>query len=242
MAGAGASAAGGSLGSSIGGNSGLGGLINSIFGSETEVTTSQAVNTVSSQDTTELIKALLSATEDTTSSAESIAAIETLSEEDRDALSDLVGSLTSQLTGASPSAVDFDALQASTIEQILESGLGNVIESATNAGAFDSTVQATAAERLGARASTESQKVVSDAKLQEQRDLIAGIEGLFTVLKGAQETQTTAQETAGTSVSTETAQTAKETEVDSIVKSGSSQIVESGEEGLLEDIFGFTQR
>lgn len=98
--------------------------------------------------------------------------------------------------------VDPEAARAAAVAETLKSGIGKVIESGQNQGAFDSTAQSTAATRLAGEAATKGAAQELSANLGQQQNMAQLAASLNEILKGGTVTATSAQtgteKTAGT--------------------------------------------
>lgn len=103
--------------------------------------------------------------------------------------------------------VDPAAAREAAVAETLKSGIGKVIESGQNQGAFDSSAQATAATRLSGEAATKGAAQELSAELGQQQNMAQLAASLNEILKGGTVTATSAQtgteKTAGTQGSTQ---------------------------------------
>lgn len=114
------------------------------------------------------------------------------------------------------SGVDPEAARNAAVAETLKSGIGKVIESGQNQGAFDSTAQSTAATRLSGEAATKGAAQELTANLGQQQNMAQLAASLNEILKGgsvtASSAQTGSEKTTGTqSSSQQTTGTTKET-------------------------------
>lgn len=105
----------------------------------------------SEQNASSIIEAIMSQISQGTEQTEGTEETQRLSDESLAGVQQQI----QQILGDLQSGESFNQAQQATIDNIMESGMGQVIAAATNAGAYDSSVQGRAAERLSARAARE---------------------------------------------------------------------------------------
>jgi len=189
-----------------------------VFGSEGKSTSSGTADRTGLQSTTAVADLSSSTTSDIMSQLQQlVSGIQQqqstgtgTSEEDRNVnrltagqtanLEQLIAGITGRIEGN----LDFDAIRQAAVTQSLEAGASSIIEAGTNSGAYDSTVQGTAAEKVSARAALEGTQAETSARLTEQGQLTSAISQLTNILTQAQEQSTAAQRTTDTQDSSST--------------------------------------
>ena len=145
----------------------------------------------------QLVESLMTGT--ASQQSEQTTAMQALSAEDQEMLQQAMAGIMGQLTGAQPGAVDFDAVRQSAVAQAIESGMAGVIQQGSGARAYGGTPQATAAEKVAARAAEEGTQAEAAMRLKEQEQLMTALAGISGILKGSQVSQsqlgTTEQQT-----------------------------------------------
>lgn len=210
----------------------LAGLATSLFGSGGNSKGSSA--TSSTMDTKQLLEQLMTQLQTNQQTSQQQGTTTNLAQPQQDAITNLIGQLTAQLTGQAPSQVDFAGTRDAAARGVMESGIGNVIDSANSARGYASTDQAMAAEKLASRATVEGATVATQAKLQEQQQLQNSIQTLFGILKGAT-TQT--QQTDNTTGTTNTTQNTNSTQTGTT--KGQQNVIsgnETNQDGLLSGL------
>lgn len=214
----------------IAGAVGIGGQLLGVGGQN--INTNQNTNT--KQTTNEFIQQLVNQLQKTDTIEKQAGSTSTLTGAQQADISSLIGQLTKQLTGEAPTGVNYAGVRDSAVLKVLEEGIGNIIAAGSNQGAYASTPQATAAERLGSRAAVEGANAEATVRLQEQGQLQGAISNLLSILKGATTNVDLENATQG-NVST-TSDTTSRSTADTVATTGTKTKQDVDNKGLLDRV------
>lgn len=160
-----------------------------------------------SQQLAQLVNQIMSSQQVTDESQLSSGTVQAFNEEQTLNVENLLAQVSGMISDVDPTAA-----REAAVGNVLQAGIGKVIESGQNAGAFDSSVQATSANRLGAEAARVGAAQETQARLQQQATMADAAAKLNEILKGGTTTTDTKsireeREDRDTTQSQETAQT-----------------------------------